>query len=198
MEINSLLDFSQYISKDVLSVFALNPNGNTRQSIAHEIGISQTCLAIPEQVHSVGVKWVDAPGKYSGIDGLITSKTNLILSLKVADCVPVYLFEPQKNIAGLVHSGWRGTVGGIISNSIELMQKKGADKGLILVYMGPAIGNCCYEVDAEVADNFDKKSKRKLENGKWRVGLHEQIYLQLTEMDIPSTNIKFTTSAALE
>ena len=66
----------------------------------------------------------------------------------------------------------------------------GAKEKKINVFLGPAIGFCCYEVDAEVADNFDKKSKRKLENGKWRVGLHEQIYLQLTKMNIPSTNIK--------
>lgn len=190
MEINSLLDFSHHLSTVVHSLFAFNPEAETCFSIARQIGFSPENLVVPQQIHSTEVKWVETPGEYSGIDGIITSKTNLILSLKVADCVPVYFFEPQKNITGLVHSGWRGTVDGIISNSIELMQKKGADKRLILVYMGPAIGNCCYKVDAEVADSFNNEAKLEVDNGKWKVDLHKQILLQIIELGIPTTNIQ--------
>ena len=190
MEINSLLDFSQYFTTDVLSVFSFNPDGETRLSIASQAGFAPDSLAVPQQIHSTEVKWVDKPGEFSGIDGLITSSTDLILTLKVADCVPVFFFTPQKNIIGLVHSGWRGTVGGIIINAIELMQKHGAEIGKILVYMGPAIRGCCYEVDSEIADSFDNESKLKVNNRKWKIDLHKQIRLQLIEAGISVGNIQ--------
>ena len=123
MEINSLLDFSQYLTTNIHSVFSFNHDGESHFSIACHAGFSPDSLAVPQQVHSTEIKWVDTPGEYSGIDGLITSKTGVILTLKVADCVPLYFFEPKCKMAGLVHSGWRGTVNGIIQNTIKLMGK---------------------------------------------------------------------------
>ena len=69
---------------------------------------------------------------------------------------------------GLVLSGWRGTVGKIVPNAIQLMQKNGAETGEIRCFLGPAIGICCYEVDGEVADLFDEEAKLQLNNGKWK------------------------------
>ena len=189
MEINSLLDFSQYLTTNVHSVFSFNPDGETRFSIASHAGFSPDSLAVPQQVHSTEIKWVDTPGEYSGMDGLITSRIGLFITLKIADCVPVYFFEPKKHMIGLVHSGWRGTVGGIIINTIKLMQQHGAEIGKILVYMGPAIGGCCYEVDTEVSDLFDNESKLQVNNRKWKIDLHKQIRLQLIESGISVSNI---------
>ena len=146
-------------------------------------------LAIPEQVHSADITYIDTPGDYIATDGLITDNPEIILFIKVADCVPVYLYEPRSQLIGLVHSGWRGTAGGIVSNAIQLMLKMGAKQKEVKVFLGPAIGFCCYVVDGEVADNFNKNAKKKIENGKWKVGLHKHIWLQLDKMGIPSTNI---------
>ena len=66
----------------------------------------------------------------------------------------------------------------------------GANGKDVSAFLGPAIGFCCYEIDGEVAGNFHNKAKRKMENGKWKLGLHEEICLQLTELGITSTNIK--------
>ena len=123
-------------------------------------------------------------------DGLVTTNSNILLTLKVADCVPVYLYEPRKNMIGLVHSGWRGTVGKIVPNAIQLMQKNGAETGEIRCFLGPAIGICCYEVGVEVAHKFDDEAKMKLEDRKWKVGLHDQISLQLASSGIPEENIQ--------
>ncbi len=170
-------------------MFSFNPDRETRFSIACHAGFSPDNLAVPQQVHSTEVKWVDTPGEYSGMDGLITSRIGLFITLKIADCVPVYFFEPQNNMIGLVHSGWRGTVDGIMLNTIKLMQKKGADTGKILVYLGPAIGFCCYEVATELADSFNSEAKLKIDNKKWKVDLHKQISLQLIESGISVSNI---------
>ena len=184
MENQSLLDFSENISADVKALFSLNPLKYSREEIAHNLEINAKNLAVPEQVHSAVVEFARCPGMYPIADGLVTQDPEIILTLKVADCVPVFLHDPSKNIIGLVHSGWRGTVENIVLNAIQLMEKNGTEICDIRCILGPAIGICCYEVDGEVAKIFDDKVKVKMEERKWRVGLHEQISLQLASVGV--------------
>ena len=186
----SIIDFSDNISPDVNAVFSLNPSQYSRNEITRKLDYNAKDLAIPEQVHSTVVEFARFPGMYPAADGLVTTNSNILLMLKVADCVPVYLYEPRKNMIGLVHSGWRGTVGKIVPNSIQLMQKNGAETGEIRCFLGPAIGICCYEVGVEVAHKFDDEAKMKLEDRKWKVGLHDQISLQLASSGILEENIQ--------
>ena len=186
----SIIDFSENISPDVNAVFSLNPSQYSRNEITRKLDYNAKDLAIPEQVHSTVVEFARFPGMYPAADGLVTTNSNILLTLKVADCVPVYLYEPRKNMIGLVHSGWRGTVGKIVPNAIQLMQKNGAETGEIRCFLGPAIGICCYEVGVEVAHKFDDEAKMKLEDRKWKVGLHDQISLQLASSGIPEENIQ--------
>ena len=190
MENQSLLDFSENISADVKALFFLNPLKYSRKEIAHNLEINAENLAIPEQVHSAVVEFVRCPGMYPVADGLVTQDPEIILTLKVADCVPVFLYDPCKKMIALVHSGWRGTVENIVLNAIQLMEKNGAETGDIICFLGPAIGICCYEVDWEVAKKFDDKAKVKMEERKWRVGLHEQIRLQLASVGVQKKNIR--------
>ena len=186
----SIIDFSENISPDVNAVFSLNPSQYSRKEITRKLDYNAKDLAIPGQVHSTVVEFARFPGMYPAADGLVTTNSNILLTLKVADCVPVYLYEPRKNMIGLVHSGWRGTVGKIVPNAIQLMQKNGAETGEIRCFLGPAIGICCYEVGVEVAHKFDDEAKMKLEDHKWKVGLHDQISLQLASSGILEENIQ--------
>ena len=190
MENQSLLDFSENISADVKALFSLNPLKYSREEIAHNLEINAKNLAVPEQVHSAVVEFARFSGMYPAADGLVTQDPEIILTLKVADCVPVFLHDHSKNIIGLVHSGWRGTVENIVLNAIQLMEKNGTETGDIRCILGPAIGICCYEVDGEVAKNFDDKVKVIMEDRKWRVGLHEQIRLQLASVGVQKKNIR--------
>ena len=190
MQNQSLLDFSENISADVKALFSLNPLKYSREEIAHNLEINAKNLAIPEQVHSAVVEFARCPGMYPVADGLVTQDPDIILTLKVADCVPIFLHDPSKNIIGLVHSGWRGTVKNIVLNAIQLMEKNGTETCDIRCFLGPAIGICCYEVDWEVAKKFDDKAKVKMEERKWRVGLHEQIRLQLASVGVQKKNIR--------
>ena len=190
MEKHPLLDFSEFISIDVHAVFSQNLRQDSLSAIAASLGFSTEKIASPEQVHSAQVDLAESPGEYLGMDGLVTQNSEIVLTLKVADCVPVYLYEPCKKMIGMVHSGWRGTVGNIVTNAIQVMKEKGAIKSGIHCYLGPAIGKCCYEVDQGVATHFNAKAKVKLESRKWKVGLHEQIRLQLAAAGIPVANIQ--------
>ena len=204
MEKHPLLDFSEFISIDVHAVFSQNLRQDSLSAIAASLGFSSEKIASPEQVHSAQVDLAESPGEYLGMDGLVTQNPDIVLTLKVADCVPVYLYEPCKKMIGMVHSGWRGTVEKIVPNTIQLMLENGAETGEIRCFLGPAIGICCYEVNGEVAHKFDAEATIKLENacppfsvdqndqrrGKWKVGLHEQISLQLAAAGIPEENIQ--------
>ena len=108
MENQSLLDFSENISADVKALFSLNLLKYSREEIAHNLEINAKNLAVPEQVHSAVVEFARCPGMYPVADGLVTQDPEIILTLKVADCVPVFLHDPSKNIIGLLHSGRRG------------------------------------------------------------------------------------------
>ncbi len=158
-------------------------------AMSNELGLPIKKLAIPEQIHSKHVKYIKFPGEYIGVDGLITNNSNIILLLKVADCTPIYLFDKRSLNFGLVHSGWKGTVDKIIINAINCMLKHGSNLSDILISLGPAIGICCYEVGDEVAKHFDEEAIVRINKLKWRVGIHEQITIDLIKFGLPLSNI---------
>ena len=187
MKISSLIDFSDLISKDGIFYLHLNPNNYNYQVIVNKMNLSSLDLAIPQQVHSSNVEIVTKPGNYIGVDGLVTNVSNILLCLKVADCVPIYLYSINSKIIGLVHAGWRGIVSGIIQNSIEKMLLMGANLNEIKIYLGPSIGKCCYEVRNDVANYFSVKDKIKKD--KWKIGIREEICNIFIKLGIIKTNI---------
>jgi YfiH family protein len=120
--------------------------------------ISESQLAVPVQSHSDNVCIVTAPGEYRECDALITNRTGIALSVMVADCVPILIFDPIEKAIGIVHAGWRGTANAIVQRTIEKMQKEfNTDTKNILASIGPSAGACCYEVGPEVAVMFGNK-----------------------------------------
>jgi len=90
-----------------------------------------------------------------GYDGFITAVPGIPLMVRVADCVPVMLYDPIRKTVAAVHAGWRGTAAGIVKKAAGLMVEKfGCDISSILAGIGPSIGPCCYEVGGDVADSF--------------------------------------------
>ena len=112
-------------------------------------------IAAVELVHSKTVFAVDSIEELYGKqgDGIITTNRNLIPVITVADCMPIFLFEPESGVFGVLHSGWRGT--GIVKEAIEKAEKVyGASREKFTVVMGPHIHSCCYTVDEERANYF--------------------------------------------
>ena len=153
------------------------------------IDINMNQVAIPVQEHTDIVRWTDSGGVYKKCDGVATNlKYNIILSLSVADCTPVCLFDPISSNYALIHSGWRGTHSKIVNNAIQLILKKGSNLEDILVYFGPSISQKNYEVDIDVASYFSKKnyiSKGK----KYFLDIKSQIRNDIIEIGIKSENI---------
>lgn len=85
-------------------------------------------------------------------DGLITDVPGLPLAILVADCVPVFLFDPVRRLAGLVHAGREGTRAGIARLAVAAMLEEwgGSPRDLHAV-VGPSAGPRRYEVSEELA-----------------------------------------------
>ena len=91
----------------------------------------------------------------SGTDALFANERDLFLSITVADCLPVFLFDPETKTFGLVHAGWRGLVAGVIPNTVHgMIEKCGVQAESLLAAIGPGIGACHFEVKDDVAKQF--------------------------------------------
>ena len=118
------------------------------------LGLAESAVVTARQVHGAHVATVghsDGGTVIPSTDALISNEPGLALLLRFADCVPVVLYDPQRQAIGLVHSGWRGWVGGVVSNAVAALHSAfGCRPADLLAAVGPAIGPCCYEVGPDV------------------------------------------------
>ena len=84
-------------------------------------------------------------------DGLITNEPGVALAIFTADCTPILLWDPVTGAVGAVHAGWRGTVASVASKAVAAMAREfGTNPADIRAAIGPNIGVCCFETDADV------------------------------------------------
>jgi len=116
-------------------------------------------IVLSHQVHGTEVRWHETLPEgwliLDGLDGHATSDRGVLLTITVADCIPVYLTVPHKGAIALMHAGWRGAAGGVLGRCVELLQRHGfAKTSDIVMHCGVGICGDCYEVGSEVADQF--------------------------------------------
>lgn len=88
-------------------------------------------------------------------DAIITNKRNLALTVLVADCVPVLVFDTEKNAIAVIHAGSKGLVFHVIENTISAMKTAfDSNPKDLIVGIGPSICNNCYEVNESFADQY--------------------------------------------
>ncbi|MEX0658393.1 MAG: polyphenol oxidase family protein [Egibacteraceae bacterium] len=129
-----------------------------RGGLAARVGVPPAHAVYMEQVHGAGVAEVGTrdrgrglhrPGEaVRGVDALVTRDVGVALVVLVADCVPVLVVDPGRAVAA-VHAGRRGIAEGVVPACVETI---GEDPAHLVAVLGPAIGPCCYEVPAELAD----------------------------------------------
>ncbi|MAQ71998.1 MAG: hypothetical protein CMG20_00280 [Candidatus Marinimicrobia bacterium] len=128
------------------------------------------------QTHSNNVNFIEGSSKiYQSTDALFTSNKNIALEIKVADCMPIFLFDKKASFFGAIHAGWRGLRDGIIENSIELLKKNHFKLDDMIVFIGPSISQKNFEVQNDVMSYFDSK---------FSIVKDEKIFLSLQEVAI--------------
>ena len=166
------------------SYFSSKEDGTNLNNIVKDVSLTERkslYVAQMKQTHSNQIKQVDVEGTYFS-DAIITSKKNISLVVKTADCMPV-LIETDKCI-GALHIGWRGLQNNIFELSIQKLIGKN-----IRVSIGPHAKSCCYEVQKDVAKIFPDVTDTK--KGKLYLNLSNQLsqYCQLNKIDLEVSDI---------
>lgn len=194
---NGFFDFSNLFPENFIAVMSQKaPNlsiseseTSSRNNIFRKTGFTDSRVAIPDQIHSANTKIITSSGSKGKCDGLITDNQKIVLSLKVADCTPCYLFDTVNGNFGLIHSGWRGTVGKIIINGLLNMIALGSIVKDILVVLGPSISQKNYEVTEEIAKLFKPVNVIQIDKSHWLVNICDEIKSDLVSFGVLENHI---------
>ena len=170
------LELSQFFSnKKIRASFSMKRSINSEifnvLDFAKLSGFKHDLIAIPNQTHSINVKNTTIGGEILNTDGVFSSNHMIVCSIKVADCLPIFFAHKTELFFGIVHSGWRGLVNGIISESIKLIKSSKIALNEIDVFIGPSIQACCFEVGGDIIDRFNPKFIKQNMNSKYFVNL---------------------------
>ena len=128
--------------------------------LGNELGFSIKDLVLTREPHSDIVRTVtrdDCNGcfhrDYPECDALVTNTPGVALTVFTADCTPLLFHDPVTGAVGAAHAGWRGTVSAIGVKTVDAMvQQFGCKAEDIHVAIGPNIGFCHFETDADVPE----------------------------------------------
>lgn len=178
--------------------------------MAQVLGVDAEKMVLSHQTHTTHVRRVTSAdaGKgiwrerdYQDVDGLITNVSGMTLVTFYADCVPLYLYDPEHHAIGLSHSGWRGTVHRMGEVTLrEMKLAYGTRPESVIACIGPSICRDCFEVGAEVIEEFAKGFASchhdalfaKKDNGKYQLDLWKANQLVFLEAGVPEHQIHTT------
>lgn len=181
--------------------------GDRRENVLANLALVSRAFAVPEgalvlmgQVHGDRIQLLDEgplPAEpVPQCDGLITDRPGVALAVRTADCVPILFLDPVRRVIGVAHAGWRGTALGIAAQMVDLLRGRFASRSEDLrAAIGPAIGPCCYQVDAPVATALSAGWDTATfltpcrEEGRWMLDLAAANRLQLLERGLSPGNV---------
>jgi YfiH family protein len=154
-------------------------------------GLGRRRPIVLRQVHGATVVDADevprgaARAEADGVVAIADESRLWAPAVRWADCVPVLLAARDGRGVAAVHSGWRGTVARVVPEAIARLRERGVAPGELVAGLGPAIGDCCYEVGEEVATAVacaagagpDRVSRRS--EGRTTLDLRRAIRIQL-------------------
>jgi polyphenol oxidase len=128
-----------------------------RARMAAALAVEPHCLLTAYQIHSAAVVVAQAPWTNADrprADGIVTRMPALAIGVSTADCGPVLFAEPQAQVIGAAHAGWRGALGGIVEATVAAMEDLGATRDRIHAALGPMIRQPNYEVGPDLIERF--------------------------------------------
>jgi YfiH family protein len=166
---------------------------------AGAVGFAAGALYETSQVHGSAVRAVAAGEPVSALrtdaaDALIVPAGGLAIGVRVADCLPLLLADPESGAVAAVHAGWRGTVAGVVEAAVAaLCALGGATSQRLLAATFPHIRGCCFEVGPDVADRLLAASPDSGVVDRTRdrphVELQRVVSAKLEQLGVPVTNL---------
>ena len=131
-----------------------------------------------DQVHGAEVVTLDRPplvdDDHPRADAAVTKRPNVVLAVRVADCMPVLFASTDGATVGAAHAGWRGLSAGVLERTIDATRCAPGD---LLAWVGPCIGASVYEVGDDVyaafvdRDGHAASAFQRAAPGKWLADL---------------------------
>lgn len=120
-------------------------------------------LADMSQVH--GDRVVEAGGPREPCDGIVTDRADVVLLVRVADCVPVLLADADAGVIGAAHAGRPGLAAGVVPATVARMHALGARR--VQAWLGPSVCGACYEVPARMRDEVAAVEPASASTTRW-------------------------------
>jgi len=151
---------------------SLNLGGSVGDNLVHVVEnrtrVFNAMKCHPASIHDVwlthgtNIIYADAPRPLTEpaayADIIFTDNPEVTLFMRFGDCVPILFHDPVKNVVGIAHAGWLGTLRGVVESAAAGMQSHyGCAPKNIIAGIGPSIGADHYEVGAEVVSQFREK-----------------------------------------
>ncbi len=147
----------EFSKGNVTAFFTGKDPGASTDEVARILGISKEDIYLPLQRHTDKIILLGASHEPRIGDAVVTKERGVLIGVRVADCVPILLYEEERGIIGAVHAGWRGSAAGILKKTIALiMEIYVCEASGFRVAIGPSIKGCSYAVDHEVNDAIIK------------------------------------------
>ena len=122
-----------------------------RERFFNKLGIDKNLIIRADLVHGNKVKLVsykNAGKPIEKTDGLLTKDKNLFLTITTADCLPIFIYDPEKETIGLIHGGWKSLANNILAKAVKGLSSN------TLVGIGPGISQCHFEVKQDLLKAF--------------------------------------------
>lgn len=162
-------------------------------------------LVLMKQTHSKEIMEVDEKHLGSGftkdaletVDAIATNKKNIFLLIKTADCAPILIYDPKREVVCAIHSGKVGTEKGILSASLEFLKKRfGCVYDELKVAIGPCISGRSYTAQKQEFDRF--VANTKVNQDFPNISIRKVLSKNLKDAKIKKSNITLIPICTLE
>jgi YfiH family protein len=179
-----------------------------RRKILNQFNLNPKLVVEGKQIHSDRILILDEENtkmwfgcNIPGVDGFITDQTDVGMLLKVADCVPVVVYDPENHRIGVFHAGWQGAVKNIHTKGIAMMHDRyETNPEKVLVWLGPSAHKCCFTSDQQ-PEQIDQAAWEKFitkNDTEWNVDLVGYIVETLKQQGVNEKNITIDSQCTVE
>ncbi len=171
-----------------------------RELLCKAIGIEPKQVVRSNQVHGDAVLIAECGGTYDAYDAHITNRAGVFLTVSIADCTPILIYDAAHHAVAAVHAGWRGTAKSVLYKTLLKMNETFGTKGeACFAFIGACISGEHYEVGEEVATHFPTEVKRYDESkGKFLLDLKAANRTQLEAFGVPTAQIEVSPHCTYE
>lgn len=206
---NLLLAYSEVADGNIDFKFGVKEEvKENRKNLFKQLKLNSADIIEGQQIHFNRILSLDVDNSkmwrglnITGVDGFITDQKDIFLFVRIADCVPVVLFDPQKKVIAVVHAGWKGSILGIHTDALARMIKEfDSNPKEIIAWIGPSAQSCCYISDKEPEQIDDLTYKKFISKSKsgWSVDVPGYILATLHDQGILKKNTHIDSTCTVE